>query len=376
MVDKKIFGERIRARRSEIGLTQSELAEKLNVSFQAVSGWECGNTLPDLDNLCELSVIFGAPIDELLKERESADVPTFIGVDGGGSSTEFLLFTADGHVLFCVKLAGTNATTIGLSAALLIFYRGIDACLAKQTKIQGIFMGCAGGLLDEVVKNLSEKYRDIPICVDSDGVNALRSADGDAAMILGTGSVFLRREPDGSYRKFGGWGHAWGDFGSAFNLGREAIIASLAYEDGVETSPLICALTKEKINAQSMRAYARSKPEVSLVAKHASVIFDAYRQNDPYAEQILRGEMKRLAATVRSVCPKGGRILACGGINEHYGDLILPILREYVPENIEFVLPSLPPIYGACREALRRFGVAQGKKFFENFSADYKRLTQ
>ena len=47
--------------------------------------------------------------------------------------------------------------------------------------------------------------------------------------------VFFRREKDGSYKKFAGWGHLFGDYGSAFNFGREAICAAKAYEDGIES---------------------------------------------------------------------------------------------------------------------------------------------
>ena len=372
MVDKKAFSEKIRFYRNKSGMTQTELAGRLHVSFQAVSSWECGNTLPDLDNLCELAALLGVSTDELLREKSSADTPVYIGIDGGGSSTEFALFTAEGHILTCFKLSGSNASNVGVPGALSVFYRGIDGCLAKNAAVRGIFMGCAGGHLDEVLKNLTEKYRDIPIYIDSDGVNALLSADGDAAMISGTGTVFLRHEPNGGYRKFAGWGHAWGDYGSAYNLGKEAVCAALAYEEDIESSPLLYALVKEKLGAQNVRAATRGWCDVSGIAKLAPVVFEAYRQNDPYAEAILRHEMKNLARIAAGVCPNGGRIIACGGINQHFGDITLPILGEYVPKNIEFVLPTLPPVYGACREACRRFGVSCGEDFFSTFLADYR----
>ena len=52
--DLKTLGQRIRLYRHRAGLTQATLAEGLNVSYQAVSGWENGLTLPDIENLCNL----------------------------------------------------------------------------------------------------------------------------------------------------------------------------------------------------------------------------------------------------------------------------------------------------------------------------------
>ena len=375
MIDAKLLGERIRFQRTKLGLTQAELAEKVHVSFQAVSGWECGNALPDLENLCLLAEFFGVSVDSFLQKQLSVDERVFIGVDGGGTSTEFALFTAKGRILKCFKLAGTNATTIGVSSALAIFYKGIDACLALNNSVQGIFMGCAGGMLEDIAKKLSKRYPDIPILIDSDGVNALLSSDGDAAMICGTGMVFLRHESGGNYRKFAGWGHTFGDFGSAYNFGCAAIREALAFEDGIEASSLIYSLLKEKLGVQKIRDAVRALKDVSKIAELAPIIFEAYAQNDRFANDIIHSEEKALARIACGVCAGGGKIIACGGINQHYGDVTLPILRQYVPENIEFVLPELPPIYGACREACRRFGVPASEEFFKNFASDYEKLS-
>ena len=74
------FNEKLLSLRRKSGFSQEELAEKLEVSRQAVSRWEMGETMPDAKNLLELSDIFGVSVDSLLREEkqienEETDVP-------------------------------------------------------------------------------------------------------------------------------------------------------------------------------------------------------------------------------------------------------------------------------------------------------------
>ena len=60
--------------RKQHGLTQMDLAEKLNVSRQAISRWEVGAAVPSTDNLKTLSVLYEVSVDDILK-GETASVP-------------------------------------------------------------------------------------------------------------------------------------------------------------------------------------------------------------------------------------------------------------------------------------------------------------
>ena len=64
------FHERLLEVRKKAGMTQSDLAEKLDVSRQAVSRWEMGTAKPEFENLIAISNIFGVSIDYLLKGVE------------------------------------------------------------------------------------------------------------------------------------------------------------------------------------------------------------------------------------------------------------------------------------------------------------------
>ncbi|MBR5309827.1 MAG: helix-turn-helix domain-containing protein [Oscillospiraceae bacterium] len=59
------IGAKIKQLRTALGMTQEQLGNELSVSAQAVSKWESGTTMPDIQLLPELSIIFGVSIDEL-----------------------------------------------------------------------------------------------------------------------------------------------------------------------------------------------------------------------------------------------------------------------------------------------------------------------
>ena len=63
------FGERLLALRRERNLSQERLAELLGVSRQAVSKWETGESLPDIDKVVRLSQLLGVTTDRLLLDQ-------------------------------------------------------------------------------------------------------------------------------------------------------------------------------------------------------------------------------------------------------------------------------------------------------------------
>ena len=68
-MNSKIFGERVSALRKEQGITQSQLAEKLNVSNKTISRWETGEGYPEITLLKPLATALGVTVDALLGEE-------------------------------------------------------------------------------------------------------------------------------------------------------------------------------------------------------------------------------------------------------------------------------------------------------------------
>lgn len=71
----------IRNLRKNLGLSQAELAKKLNVHQTAVSQWENGRTMPDIDSLTKIADIFGVSVDVLLGNNHD----TKIDIDDKGT---------------------------------------------------------------------------------------------------------------------------------------------------------------------------------------------------------------------------------------------------------------------------------------------------
>lgn len=100
------FGEKLRETRKAAGFSQEELAEKLNVSRQAITKWESDTGLPDISNIMTISKLFSIPVDDLISEEKTA-----VRVKSRlyESVTEYDI---DGKKNFDIKLGGAKEITI------------------------------------------------------------------------------------------------------------------------------------------------------------------------------------------------------------------------------------------------------------------------
>ena len=77
-----IFSEKLQILRKNKGLTQEALADKLNVSRQAVAKWESGQVYPDISNLIQISDLMNVSVDYLVKDQDcTIDIKDHPGTD-------------------------------------------------------------------------------------------------------------------------------------------------------------------------------------------------------------------------------------------------------------------------------------------------------
>lgn len=68
------FNNKLYNLRKQKGLSQEELANRLNVSRQTVSKWEVGDSTPDMEKLIAISDLFEMSLDELVMDKEPSHV--------------------------------------------------------------------------------------------------------------------------------------------------------------------------------------------------------------------------------------------------------------------------------------------------------------
>jgi len=71
-----MVGKNIKKIRTELNMTQEELAEKISVTRQAVSNWETEKTQPDIETLERISEVLGVTIEELIYGKQKSSQGT------------------------------------------------------------------------------------------------------------------------------------------------------------------------------------------------------------------------------------------------------------------------------------------------------------
>ena len=102
------FSERLKEIRKNEGLSQEQLAEKIGVSRQAITKWETGKGLPDIENMVIIAEIFKTTLDDLLRDsaaRQKQEAPVY---------TSETIYDIDCEKHFDVNIG--NAATIILSS--------------------------------------------------------------------------------------------------------------------------------------------------------------------------------------------------------------------------------------------------------------------
>lgn len=373
MLDPVLIGKKIRKYRERAGITQQELSARLFVSFQAVSAWERGLALPDLENTVKLADCLNVKLDTLLSvEREAL----YLAVDGGGTKTEFVLFDKDGTVRKRHVTRGSNPNDIGVDRSIAILTEGIDE-LVDGGSVAAIFAGIAGVTTGDniqvIQKALADRYA-VKVNVDTDAVNVLcmgKDVENSASVICGTGScVFIRK--NGVLKRLGGWGYLFDRAGSAYDVGNDGIRHALAVYDGLEEKTLLSESICEKVGGDLWKElssiYNKGR---SHIAAFAMTVVECAEKGDGVALKILEDNARRIAQLISLARAKHGatnEFVCSGGFFKN--DIFKKILQEM--SGAELLVPDTPPIYGACVELMRLSGMDRGEDFKKNFKESYR----
>jgi N-acetylglucosamine kinase-like BadF-type ATPase len=272
----------------------------------------------------------------------------YLGIDGGGSKTAFLLVDEYYNELYHIHTGPSNWISVGKEAAEAAIREGLSQLTEKPDIVCGGFAGAAraegAAFYREVLSSLLPAAK---IVIESDAFIASIGAigvDPGILLIAGTGSIVIGRSSAGSMFRVGGWGPHFGDDGSGFWIGREAVRAALRAIDShapQEFSRHIAGSLGLKSITEIVGAWAGGQigvPEIAGLFPEVVKIYPA----EP-AHRILTEAAAQLRSLVEVAAARVGiddcRKSLSGSVANH------PIMRELI--GMQFEEPRHSPEWGA-----------------------------
>lgn len=172
-------------------------------------------------------------------------LPSLLGVDGGGTSTVAWLADDRGEVIGRGKAGPSNAKAIGVEAARAALDEAIRRAFTDAgcavTPVAVACFGLAGFDRAEDKRLLedwslaADRARRLLLVNDGELVLAAGTPGGNGvAIIAGTGSIAVGKAADGRSARAGGWGHLFGDEGSAYSVALSGLRLAAQRHDGRE----------------------------------------------------------------------------------------------------------------------------------------------
>ena len=254
-----------------------------------------------------------------------------LGVDGGGTTTQAVLATAEGRILGRGIGPPSNPHRVGVDGACHAIKVAIEGAFCQVSdprlalekshwvlaRIGAACFGLAGvdGPQDEAVFTswLREEGVSFPVSVLNDSELILNGGTPEGwgiALISATGSVCLGRSKDGTAARVGGWGHVLGDEGSGYAIATQALRLATQAADGRGGSPamLQAALAHWALkDANDLITFAyRDATRPDVVAGFAARVLELTARHDAAAQRIVDDAAEALAVHVDTVAQKLG----------------------------------------------------------------------
>lgn len=301
----------------------------------------------------------------------------FIGVDGGGTKTAAALAPAQKPPVAAVSDQGCSYQMLGIEGAVAVIARTVAALLQKAGASAEGCKGCCIGLpcYGEDEKNdavISQALRralaPLPVHIVNDvevgWAGALHAQPG-IHIVVGTGAIAFARNEAGQAARCGGWNEFFGDEGSCYWVGREAMSLFTKQADGRMKKGALYELVRQALSLDKdmdfielvLRDYAPYRDKVASFQRFAA---QAAQEKDASVLQLYARAAKELAemadALRRSLqMPEGTRVSYSGGLF-HAGDaILLPLKKEMDALHCTLQPPQASAVQGALLLAAQKF---------------------
>ena len=307
----------------------------------------------------------------------------YIGLDAGGSHTRALLGTADGGILASAETEGANPNLCGRDVALARLGTVLDrlaaTAAARGARLAGVFACVAGAGTGghaaalEAALRVRQPLAGAAVRVTSDAEAAFASApeapDRAVCVILGTGfCVFGRTGFGAPLLRACGWGARFDGVAGGYGLGRILLREVLREEDALlraaalgrtppEPSPLVAAawhLLPEGGTVHDALPRLLTAPPADIAA-FSRLLADETACPPALRERLFSEMADEVAAAIRALSADldcGSAVILAGGISEAAFPALSAALSVRLPDR-RFYAPTLPPVEGALRLAIR-----------------------
>ncbi len=301
---KKHFAKNLKKCRTAAGLSQIRLAEILSYTSKSVSKWETGTALPPAEILPVIAKTLHTDLNTLFDFRE--DPIYFLGIDGGGTKTRFMLTDIDGNILGKTVLGASNPSSVGYETSIGVIHSGIkELCGNIPYGKISVFAGISGCSLNSNREFLQHsldgfKFSNLVVGTDAENVISLGLGDNDGIVsILGTGSITYT-SVGGKLRPIGGYGHLIGDIFSGSELGRSCLEAVLYDLDGSGPHTSMTGIVLKRVKDSSELLSNLYKNGKIYLASFSDVVFHSVAAGDEVASNILNSSIERFATQLIS----------------------------------------------------------------------------
>lgn len=315
----------------------------------------------------------------------------YLGVDGGGTKTKFLMCDERGTYLASSVQPTCHYLQCGLDGVTQVMKNGLQACLSQaqfqEADIRSVFVACAGyGDIEQdnpkIEAAVKKAFSAFPYVIGNDTENALAgSLAGKPGInvIAGTGSIGLGKDEAGNMMRCGGWHHFFGgDEGSAYWIACKLILHFTRQSDGREPKTALYAYIKDyyhfthdsDILTLTIDTYQYDRTKIAAMSQH---VYELANMQDPVALQIFKDAAKELSDMIISIyhglsfTSSSIPISYSGGVFKS-GDYILKPLQDYLSVLPSFTLhsPILPPDGGSVLLAMKQDGCMINQDIISN----------
>lgn len=298
----------------------------------------------------------------------------FLGIDGGGSSTEFILINEKGEILLQMTKETCHYKNTSFKKFEEIISKGIlEVCEHANIQITDInysYLGIPGygevsddmPILEKIIEEIFQGAK-FKIGNDAEvGWAGSLAAEPGINIVAGTGAIGFGVDPYNKTARASGWDYFIGDEGSAYWLGKKLLELFSKESDGrLKITPLYKIVREyyslqedfDLIDIMTIEKYTKRDE----LAKLSKLVMLAAEQNDQHALDLFSEAAYEHVLSISSIIDQLDfnsidtiKISYSGGVFKS-GEYMLNPLQEKLKvkyDNIELITPILSPIKGSA----------------------------